>query len=81
MSLEKRLAKLEARKDAAPRIRWENMHATRLEDIVPDGVIDWHGMFVPPPAVMPDIAEEGIARWRASRSGGAAPEVPPAAPT
>ena len=62
MNLKRRLECLEARRDACPRVHWANMHATRVEDIVPDGVIDWPALFAPRPAVLPDPADDVIAR-------------------
>ena len=62
MNLKRRLEGLEARRDAGPKVRWANMHATRVEDLVPDGVIDWPALFVPRPATLPDPAAEPIAR-------------------
>lgn len=62
MSLNRRLEKLEGRADAGPRANWDNLHAVRPEDVVPDGVVDWAALFVPRPDPLPDPLADALAR-------------------
>jgi hypothetical protein len=47
-SIRTRLERLERENDTPRVIRWENLAARRIEDIVPDGIIDWYRLLFSP---------------------------------
>src|SRR4051812_38939291 len=52
-NLRARIARLERAIERASPINWDNLWRRR-EDVVPDGVIDWDELFVPPEPWSPE---------------------------
>jgi hypothetical protein len=68
MSIKARLDRLEQRRPEGGTIHWDNLAATRPEDIVPDGIVDWYDLCFGLPPIITDadhmnaqIAAVGIA--------------------
>jgi hypothetical protein len=73
--LRTRLERLERLQPAAGTINWDNLLARSLEEIVPDGIVDWYELFRDDNATCP--IEEAIRRAGQPRDPSCGERTPP----